>query len=108
MAASYNNIGCVYEIQGKYKEAIEMYQQALEIKIKVFNGHNHTDVADSTYNITNSFETQGKHDEARKLFLECEKIYSKVYGPDHTETLDAARRAEEEDDKDESGEEDEE
>ena len=49
-----------------------------------------------------------KRDEARKLFLECEKIYSKVYGPDHTETLDAARRAEEEDDKDESGEEDEE
>ena len=66
------------------------------------------DVADSNYNIANLFETQGKRDEARKLFLECEKIYSKVYGPDHTETLDAARRAEEEEDKVESEEEDEE
>ena len=65
-------------------------------------------MADSKYNIAGLFETQGKWDEARKLFLECEKIYSKVYGPDRTETLDAARRAEEDDDKDESGEEDEE
>ena len=51
------------------------------------------DVADSKYNIAGLFETQGKRDEARKLFLECEQIYSKVYGPDHTETLDAGRRA---------------
>ena len=49
------------------------------------------DVADSKYNIAGLFETQGKRDEARKLFLECEQIYSKVYGPDHTETLDAGR-----------------
>ena len=42
------------------------------------------------------------------MFLECEKIYSKMYSSDHTETLDAARRAEEEEDKVESEEEDEE
>jgi hypothetical protein len=51
---------------------------------------------------------KGKRDEARKLFLKCEKIYSKMYSSDHTETLDAARRAEEEEDKVESEEEDEE
>ena len=30
---------------------------------------------------------------ARRLFLECEKIYVKVLGADHEETLDAAMRA---------------
>ena len=30
---------------------------------------------------------------ARRLFLECEKIYVKVFGADHEETLDAAMRA---------------
>ena len=80
---------------------------AFQSEIKLF-GHDHIDVAVSKYNIALLFEKEGKRDEARKLFLECEKIYSKVYGPDHTETLDAARRAEEEEDKDESEEEDEE
>ena len=47
-------------------------------------------MADSKYNIAGLFETQGKWDEARKLFLECEQIFSKVYGPDHSKTLDAA------------------
>ena len=30
---------------------------------------------------------------ARRLFLECDKIYAKVLGADHEETLDAAMRA---------------
>ena len=27
------------------------------------------------------------------MFLECEQIYAKVHGQDHSDTLDAARRA---------------
>ena len=50
-------------------------------------------VADSKYNIDGLLETQGKRDEARKFCLECEQILSKVYGPDHSKTLDAARQA---------------
>ena len=30
---------------------------------------------------------------ARRLFLECKEIYTKVFGADHEETLDAAMRA---------------
>ena len=32
-------------------------------------------------------------DEARKVFLDSEKICCNFYGPDHSKTLDAARRA---------------
>ena len=50
-------------------------------------------------------------EEAKKLFLECEQIYAEVYGQDHSETLDAARRAQnvgqERDDEDEDEDEDE-
>ena len=35
VAASYSNIGSVYDSQGKYEEALEMYQKALEIDTKV-------------------------------------------------------------------------
>ena len=48
----------------------------------------------------------------KKLFLECEQIYAEVYGQDHSETLDAARRAQNvgqecENDNEEEGEEEE-
>ena len=56
-------------------------------------GHSHPSVADSKYNIAKLHETQGDVEEAKKLFLECEQIYAEVYGQDHSETLDAARRA---------------
>ena len=32
-------------------------------------------------------------DIARQLFREREQIYASVYGPDHSETVDAARQA---------------
>jgi hypothetical protein len=35
----------------------------------------------------------GDVEEAKKLFLECEQIYAKVHGQNHSDTLDAARHA---------------
>jgi hypothetical protein len=56
-------------------------------------GHAHPLVADTKYNIANLYKNQGKLEEARQLYLECEQIYTKVYGAQHSETLDAARKA---------------
>jgi len=36
---------------------------------------------------------RGETEVAKKLYLECEEIYAKVYGPDHSETTDAAQKA---------------
>ena len=49
-------------------------------------------MANSKYNIARVYEEQGDVEEAKQL-VECEQIYAEVYGPDHSETLDAARRA---------------
>jgi len=54
VAASYNNIGMVYDSQGKYEEALEVYQKALEIRTRVF-GSDHPDVANSCLGIGNVY-----------------------------------------------------
>ena len=68
------------------------YSRTLKIHLRC-SARTILSVADSTYNIADLYENQGDVEEAKKLFLECEQIYAEVYGPDHSETLDAARRA---------------
>ena len=50
-------------------------------------------VADTKYNIALVHKKRGEREEAKKLYLECETIYATVYGPDHSETTDAAQQA---------------
>ena len=50
-------------------------------------------MADSKYNLASLHKARRETEKARQLYLECEQIYSAVYGPDHSETQDAARQA---------------
>ena len=50
-------------------------------------------VAASKYNLALLRRKRNETDIARQLFRECEQIYITVYGPDHSETVDAARQA---------------
>ena len=36
---------------------------------------------------------RGERHLAKQLYLECEAIYATVYGPDHSETIDAKQKA---------------
>ena len=82
----------VYEKQGRYEEALDYYHRSLDIKVRVV-GQEHPQVADSKYNLALLHRKRRETDKARQLFLECEQTYSAVYGPDHSETQDAARQA---------------
>ena len=53
----------------------------------------HKSLADSKYNMALLHKRRNETERARQLFLECEQIYAKVYGPDHSETKDAAQQA---------------
>ena len=44
VATSYSNIGVVYDSQGNYPKALEMYQKALAIQLEMY-GENHSKVA---------------------------------------------------------------
>ena len=50
-------------------------------------------VADTKCNIAAVHKRRGKHEEARQFDLEREATYAKGFGPDHSETTDAAGQA---------------
>ena len=77
VAASYNNIGNVYDSQGKYEEALEYYQKDLDITVRLVGG-DHPDVAGSKENIGLVFKKMTKKSEARQMFTEAAGIRRKV------------------------------
>ena len=74
--------------QGKYPEALEYYNKSLEIRIKV-HGLDHPVAADTLYNIALVHQQQGQHDLEAECFDKCVVIYAKIYGNEHSETVDA-------------------
>ena len=68
VAASYNNIANIYDDQGKYEEALDLFTKSLDIKTRIYGGDNHLDVAATKYNIASLKETQGDLEGARRLF----------------------------------------
>ncbi|KAJ1480867.1 hypothetical protein T484DRAFT_1600632, partial [Baffinella frigidus] len=95
LAATYNNIAGVYTKQGKHETALEQFKKCLAIRIKAL-GEDHPSVAatynhiaTTKYNMACSLEEQGELARAGGLFRESASIYSKVFGAEHEETLDA-------------------
>ena len=67
VAMSYNNMAIVYKNQGKYVEALEQHQKALDIKL-VALGSDHPNVAMSYNNMAIVYYNQGKYAEALELY----------------------------------------
>ena len=86
-ATTQNNLGIVLTKQGKYPEALEMYDRCLKTREKVL-GRNHPDVAATQDRIV--LATQGKHLEALpaalKMLEKALKTRVAVLGPQHLET----------------------
>eukprot|EP00002_Diphylleia_rotans_P039608 TRINITY_DN921_c0_g1_i14.p1 TRINITY_DN921_c0_g1~~TRINITY_DN921_c0_g1_i14.p1 ORF type:complete len:135 (-),score=29.28 TRINITY_DN921_c0_g1_i14:234-638(-) len=91
VAMSYNNIGAVYDSQGKNEQALEYYDKSLAIRIKTL-GAEHPNVAGSYYNMACLFENQRKFQQAIDYFTKAKNIYAKVHGANHSETTDAQKR----------------
>jgi tetratricopeptide (TPR) repeat protein len=85
VAASYTNIGNVYDSQGQYERALEYYQKGLEINIKV-SGQDHPDVAASIKNIGIVYHNKGDRAAATEMYTKAYHIFLKVLGPHHPET----------------------
>ena len=99
MAGTYNNIAGVYQRQGKYEMALELYEKCLAIRIKAL-GEDHPSVATTyhsvapaKYNLADSLAKQGELARAGDLFRESAAIYSKVLGAEHEQTLNALKGA---------------
>lgn len=75
----------MYNRQGKYKEAEELYKKALDIRVRVLGG-NHPATASSYNNLGVLYDEQGKYKEAEELYKKALTIRARTLGEDHPET----------------------
>ena len=73
LAASLNNLGALYFIQGKYAEAEPLYQRTLAIWEKAL-GPEHPRVATSVNNLARLYESEGKYAEAEPLYQRARRV----------------------------------
>merc|ERR1711965_499905 len=89
VAETYNNMANVYYSQGKYDESLEYYNKALEIKLKKL-GNDHPDMAEIYNNMALLYKNKlNNKAKAKTLFEDCVRIYTIIYGENHSETTDA-------------------
>ena len=85
MADTQNNMAIVYQEQGKFQKALELYDAVLETTVRVV-GHGHPSVAQTLKNIGIVHQNQGKRAEAKEFFSRAYTIFLDKLGPDHPET----------------------
>ncbi|WP_143108756.1 tetratricopeptide repeat protein, partial [Bathymodiolus thermophilus thioautotrophic gill symbiont] len=77
-----NKLGFIYNILGKYKEAIKYYELALKNGLKVY-GEDHPKVATYRNNLGLSWKKLGKYKKAIEYYELALKSDLKTYGEDH-------------------------
>ena len=87
MADTGQNIAIIYQEQGKFEEALEIYELALATQIRVC-GQDHPNVAKTEENIGIVYYRQAKYEEALVQYGRALEIETRVLGHDH---LDVAK-----------------
>ena len=77
-----NNLAMVYKAQGRYAEAVELYQRALKFDLKSF-GEDHPKVARTRNNLAKIYDAQGRYEEAIELYQLALQSSLKSFGEDH-------------------------
>jgi tetratricopeptide (TPR) repeat protein len=80
-------LGNMYLVQGKYNEAEQMYQRALQGYENTW-GLEHTSTLDTVNNLGILYADLGRLDEAETMFQRALQGYEKAWGLEHTSTLD--------------------
>jgi tetratricopeptide (TPR) repeat protein len=80
----YNGLGKVCEMLGRYEEAMEYNQQALDIRMETF-GERHADVASSYNNMGNVCDLMGQYEEAMEYHKKALDIRIETLGEGHAD-----------------------
>ena len=81
-----NGIGNALDRMGKHEEALVELKKALEVLLAV-HGQEHHLVAGSYKNIGIVYQHQGNKVEATEMYTKAYRIFHKVRGPDHPDSL---------------------
>jgi len=84
-ASLYINLGAAYDSKGDYDEAIEYFQKALKINLKML-GPEHPDVAVMYSNLGMTYYDKGNYDKAIEYFQKALDIARKSLGSNHPYT----------------------
>jgi tetratricopeptide (TPR) repeat protein len=71
-ATIYNNLGMFAWLEGRWNEAIELYDKGRQLRLKLGDA---VDAATGTHNIAEVLSDQGRLDEARSLFEESLRVW---------------------------------
>ena len=82
VAKTREKMAIIYQYQGHYDQALEIYKSVLETKIRVC-GHEHPDVAKSYLGLGSVYYRQGQYERALKYYQKALEINIKVSGQDH-------------------------
>ena len=82
-----NNLGVLYNAQGKMNEAEQMYVRALRGYEEAW-GAKHASTLDTVNNLGLLYVDQGKMKEAEQMYLRALRGKEEVWGAKHTSTLD--------------------
>jgi tetratricopeptide (TPR) repeat protein len=78
-ASIYNNIAEVYYYKNNFKEALNLYNNSLDIKLKI-HGKNHPSIAVLYNNIGALLKSKGKYEKALIYYYKCLEIESNIFG----------------------------
>ena len=82
VASTLNNLAIVYKNQGRYGDAIPLYQRALAINEKAL-GTSHPQVAGVLGNLASAYKRQGRYGDAIPLYQRALAIREKTFGISH-------------------------
>jgi CHAT domain-containing protein/tetratricopeptide (TPR) repeat protein len=82
LATSLNNLGFLYQAQGRYADAEPHLREALAMRRRLFKG-DHPDVATSMSNLAELYRAQGKYGDAEPLCAEALAMRRRLFRGDH-------------------------
>jgi len=75
LAATYNNIGAIYDKKGEWDKALDYYGKSEKIRLEVGD---HTGLATTYNNIGRIYSNKGEWDKALEFYRKSEKIFLEV------------------------------
>ena len=81
-AAAHNNLGLVWNDKNKHNKAIECFEKALEIDLKIF-GQEHPDIARDYNNLGGAWYVKDEYTQAIEYFEKALEIGLRVFNKEH-------------------------